>query len=194
MKKLTSIVVLITLLIGFQSCKKEDDSVANMSSSSGGATLTLTINGQSEPFPMSSPDWNVINDGNCISWSSGGSFVDYIDIGNFNNGHFTLWVGDNPVTNMTYKCEQDAQEFCSTPRIEIYSGGDLEDKLESIYNEPIFRLEAQGKTDCTVSNLTSNSISMNWAGKIEVLGFSSNVLGVHNATFIATNVPVDDVR
>lgn len=189
MKKIISIVVVLTLFVGFQSC----DSEKNNPSSSGGATLTLTINGQAEPFPMSSPAWNTINDGNCINWS-GGSLVDNIDIGNFNNGSFTLWVGDNPVTEMTYRCEQDAQDFCGTPNIDIYVSGDLEDRLEDIYNQPIFMLEAQGETDCNVSNLSSNSISMNWAGKIEVLDFSSNVLGVHNATFIATDAPIDDVR
>jgi len=190
MKKIISMVLILTILVGFQSCKKDND----LKSSNGGATLTLTINGQAQSFPMSDPDWNMINEGDCISWSGGSALIDYIDIGNFNNGNFTLWVGNEPVTNMTYRCEQDAQDFCNTPKIDIYISGDLEDRLKDIYNQPIFRLEAQGNTDCTVSNLSSNSISMNWSGRIEVLGFGSNVLGVHDATFKATNAPIDDVR
>ena len=181
-----SLIALIS--ISLFSCKKDDDSNNNSD-----GYLSIMINGQQESFSMSDSDWNTINDGTCFS-SSNPTTVDNVDIGNFENGSFTLWVGDEPVTNMTYKCKQNATDYCGTPRAVIYVGGDLEDRLEDLHIEPIFRLEPKGDYDCTISGLTSNTISINWQGELQVMGFNSDVLGTYKATFIANNVAIDDVR
>jgi len=125
-----SLIALIS--ISLFSCKKDDDSNNNSD-----GYLSIMINGQQESFSMSDSDWNIINDGDCIDLISNPTTVDYVDIGNFENGHFTLWVGDEPVTNMTYKCKQNATDFCGTPSAVIYVSGDLDDRLEDLHNEPI---------------------------------------------------------
>jgi hypothetical protein len=188
MKGLSKIILSTLLIFTVLSCNK------NNGVQEGTATLKLTINGQQESFDMSDPDMNSINNGDCIDFVNGSSIVDYMSLGDFENGTFNFWAGNATLTNNTYSCIQNAQNFCASPRIEIYAWGTLDNRLEDIYNVPIFRLEPSSNTTIKISELGQGKVSVSWSGNLNVLDFSSNIIGVIPATFNADKVSVDDFR
>ena len=184
MKGLSKIILSTLLIFTVLSCNK------NNGVQEGTATLKLTINGQQESFDMSDPDVNSINNGNC----NGSSIVDYMSLGDFENGTFDFWAGNATLTNNTYSCVQNAQNFCASPHIEIYVMGTLDNRLEDIYNVPIFRLEPSSNTTIEISELGQGKVSVSWSGNLNVLDFGGNIIGVIPATFNADKVSVDDFR
>lgn len=180
--------LLILVTTSTTSCKKEDDE----NSSGGNANLTIVINGENKSFSMSDPDWNYISDK--VTCFPDAIFIEQLQIGNFSNGTFNLSAGNETIKNKTYSCQQNAQDYCATPDISINPNGDLENTLEEIYNEPIGLLEPVGSYKCTISRLTPNTVSVNWAGKLQVKGFGNVTLGTYDATFIAVDAPIEDER
>ena len=179
---------LITTLLNF-SCNNDDNS-----SGGGSAQLNLTIDGAIESFNMSNQDWNEISSGNCTDFFGPNAIVEYIDIGNFSNGSFTLWVGNNTIEEGVFPIGDETLSFCSRVRIEIYISGGLENRLQSITNQPILKLEPNGISELNILNFDSNRISLEWEGRLNVLGYDDNILRTLEGSFIASNVFIEDFR
>jgi hypothetical protein len=178
---------LILIPLAILGCKKKNQST-------GTASLKLTINGQEEIFSMSDPDYNNIDNGNCFSWTGSGALVENLVIGDFTNGDFTLWAGNGNISNNNYNCQVNATDYCGTPHFEIYVAGDLNTRLEQLYNTPIFKLEPSANGTVKVSDLGQGKVSLSWSGNLNVMDFNSNILGTLSSTFAANKVAVTDNR
>jgi hypothetical protein len=184
MKKSLLFFLFLLIILG---CKKKNQNA-------GSASLKLTINGTEESFSMSDPDYNNLAFGDCFNLSGSGSLVEILTIGDFNNGSFDLWPGNGTISNNNYGCQINSADYCGTPHFEIWVNGNLNTRLEQLYNVPIFKLEPSANSTVTVSDLGQNKGSVSWSGNLNILDFNSDVLGVLPASFNANNVTIIDNR
>jgi hypothetical protein len=192
--------LLFLFSFSFSGCKKK-----NTKNSSGTATLKLTINGQQESFDFGyqesttyiEPDCQL-NTSDCIELSGPGALVESIYVSG-ENGNLSFFAGQGiTITNETYSYVADpsnsVEGFCNVNHFDIYAMGDLESRLQDIYNVPISRLVPANNGTISFSGLGSGKVNINWTGTLNVLDFNGSILGTFSAVFTAQNVPYYDFR
>ena len=197
MKKLLKVTKALFLLFSIAACQKNGNNPPVNPTGGGSASLELTINGQVESFNMYDPDIAAKIDKSAPvmgTWAmvNHPDFIDYLTIGGTGNGSFTLWAGSSTLTNSTYDCFETP--YCDFARVEVSVLGSLNNRLETLYNSSIFRLELSGQSAVTISDLGGGKVSVSWAGLLNVKDFNGNVLGTLPASFTADQVDVDDFR
>jgi len=186
-------ILFVSLLVS--SCNKEEQSSGGNSNNnnsnnnppaSGTAILKLYIGGTWKSYDLSGD--THIDKSDCF-----GSWSEFVGFGTWDAVEFDF--GLTTAANGQYNYAENSSELCD-PEVEIYSFDDILADLQNHYGVPVYQIiDTNGDGQFTVSNLSSNQVSVNWSGNVTIRSSTYyDVLAVIPATFTATNEPYEDWR